>query len=210
MSARLAITRADKHSVINDPDAYKGTAAETLKSVDSAQRRVDLSLSMCTGTAAKLPPEAMYDIALTAAKLGDKQAIACFLFAAWPNSKDVDPAKGAEYRQEAEYFRNHAVEKGDWRIVQAMFSASSGTLSYGYATYIQAPDEVAQLRYARLLRLGTLPETEEARNLDLSIQILSHAVPPEVSAQTDEWAHLMYAKYYSTLPPSTQRIACDA
>jgi hypothetical protein len=211
IDARLAIQQTDKHSAINDPAAWHGEAPQVLKRMDSARQRADRSLDMCAGTAGKITNETIYGMALTAAKLGDKAAIACFLSAPWGvNSKDVDPVKALQYRQEAKVLKSHGIEKGDWRIVQAMIVAASDTLPYGYAVFTQESDDVARLRYFKLLRLGTPAGTEEAKNLDGSVEIMSSRVPPDAVPQADEWARTMYSKYYAAIPPNTRFLPCDA
>lgn len=208
---RLTIQKTDKHSPINDPAAWHGEAPEILEKMASARQRADRSLAMCADIGGKITNEKMYAIALTAAKLGDKAAIACFLTSVWPvDAKDIDPARAAYYRQEAEILKSNGIEKGDWRIVQAMNIAATDTLPYGYAVYIQKTDSVARLRYFKLLRLGTFSGSEEAKNLDGSIEIMSERVPADAVPQADAWARDMYTKYYSTIPPNTKMQPCDA
>lgn len=210
IDARMSAQAADKHSVINDPGAWHGEAPQVLERIASARMRADRSRDMCAGTASKVTNETIYDMALTAAKLGDKAAIACFLSTPRPgDSKGIDPAKALQYQQEADALKSRGIEKGDWRIVQAMSIAASDIFPYGYAVYIQKADSVARLRYFKLLRLGTPVGSEEAKNLDLSVQIMSSRVPADAVPQADEWARKMYSMYYSTIPPNTSMQPCD-
>jgi hypothetical protein len=207
MSSRLS----DRHSILNDRDRQGGSEDKTLVEMKGAQQRADASRTMCEGTKNIISNENIYDMALTAAKLGDTAASACFIAAPWPvENKDVDLSKARQYRDEAEILGESAIKKGNWRVVQAMASAASGFGNGGYSSYIYKQDFVAQLRYEKLLRLGATPDRDEAKNLDLAIQILSSRVSSADIATADEWAHKIYTKFYSTVPLPAQSTACGA
>jgi hypothetical protein len=208
---RTSALQRDKHSVLNDPNGQRGEEAQMLERMEGAQRRADASRVMCEGTETQITNEKIYDIALTAAKLGDAAATACFIASPWPvETKDIDPSKALQYRDEAETLEDRAIEKGDWRVVQAMAIATSGNAHGGYAFYIQKQDFPAQLRYNKLLRLGATTNSDEAKNLDISIEALSARVSAVDVAKADVWARSMYARYYSTVPHRAQSAACDA
>ena len=208
---RASALQHDKHSVLNDPNGQRGEAAQALDKLESAQQRADASRTMCAGTENKINNENIYDIALTAAKLGDAAATACFIASPWPvETRDVDASKAVQYREEAGTLESRAIEKGDWRIVQAMAIAMSGNGHGGYALYIQKQDFAAQLRYNKLLRLGAATNSDEAKSLDLSIEALSARISTADVVKADEWAHEMYTRYYSNTPRQGQTAACDA
>ncbi|MDQ0008203.1 hypothetical protein J2T07_000362 [Luteibacter jiangsuensis] len=177
----------------------------------ASKRRAEASRAMCRGSESKVTTSTIYDIALTAARLGDVSASACFMASLWPvSNSDVDRTKAAQYKSSAEYLATHMIEKGDWNFVQAMIIASAPGLRAGYAAYIQSDDAAAQLRYSKLLRLGVEPNSEDAKNLDRSISILSDRLQPEEIGKADEWAHGMFARYYISQPRPTVLSACDA
>jgi len=129
----------------------------------------------------------------------------------WPVANaDVDRAKAAQYENAAEYLAIHMIEKGDWHFVQAMVVASAPGMRYGYAAYIQNEDAAAQVRYSMLLRLGVAPDSDDAKNLDRAIRILSDSLRPEQVGKADEWAHDMFNRYYIPQARPTVLSACDA
>lgn len=211
----LLVRRIDSHMTwlqsLNTTQKNGILEGAHLEKSKAAQRRAEASMAMCQGSESKVTTSTIYDIALTAARLGDVPASACFMASFWQVSKsDVDRTKAVQYKGAAEYLATHMIEKGDWNFVQAMIIASAPGLRTGYAAYIQSDDTAAQLRYSKLLRLGVTPNSDDAKNLDLSISILSDRLQPKEIGKADEWAHAMFARYYISQPRPTVLSACDA
>lgn len=211
IDSRMAWLQSDKNSFVNAPEKDGPLLSSHLEKMGAARRRAELSRTFCQGSERKVTTNNIYDIALTAARLGDISASACFMASPWTvENADVDKAKGTQYKSAAEYLATHMIEKGDWHFVQAMVIASAPGMRYGYAAYIQNEDAAAQLRYTKLLRLGVASNSDDAKNLDLSISILSDRLRPETVGKADEWAHDMFNRYYVSQSRPTSLSACDA
>lgn len=211
---RMRTLLADKNSLLNRPSEHDSSSEEdkTIARMEQAAKRADASRAMCEGLEDKVTNEKIYDIALTSAKLGDAAAAACFIMAPWPvEQRDVDPTKAREYRDEAPVIEEKALNQGDWRVVRALAVSAASSGYGGYAGYIYHHDASAQLRYTKLIRLGTPSDSDEAKNLDLAIQVLTAQVSAADASEADEGAHKLYASKYSTLPPpTTQPSPCNA
>ena len=211
IDAQMAWLQSDKNSFVNAPEKDGPLLSSHLEKMEGARRRAESSRVMCQGFERKVTTKNIYDIALTAARLGDNSASACFMASPWTVANaDMDRAKGAKYKTAAEYLATHVIEKGDWHFVQAMVAASAPGMRYGYAAYIQSEDASAQLRYSMLLRFGVAPNSDDAKNLDRAISILSDSLRPEQVGKADEWAHDMFNRYYISQARPTVLSACDA
>jgi len=211
IDSQMAWLQSDKNSFVNAPEKDGPLLSSHIEKMEGARKRAESSRAMCQGSESKVTAKNIYDVALTAARLGDNSASACFMASPWTVANaDVDKAKAAQYKTAAEYLEKHMIEKGDWHFVQAMAIASAPGMRYGYAAYIQNGDPALQLRYSMLLRLGVAPNSDDAKNLDRAISILSDSLRPEQVGKADEWAHDMFNRYYVSQSRPTVLSACDA
>lgn len=190
----------------NVPDLANHPAGEAYR------QRIERWRPMCEGSELKVTEGSMYDIALTAARLGDIDAAACFVAAPWGDSR-VDRSKRGAYRAAFDEIVEQALPRGDWRFVQAMVSASSTIMSTGYAAMIHHPDAAQLLRYMKLLRLGAIPGSAYATELDVSIDIVADQLQPQVITDADAWADGMFRRYYIAQPQPQDmatRTGCDS
>jgi hypothetical protein len=206
----------------NEPRALSEDEQRWIDGWEQAQDFIERNAGYCKGIQANEIDKLMVSALLTAAKLGDEEAAACFVAdgiyyarttvdgQSWPAERD-DAELAALYNAEALGVAEAGLKKGDWRMVAMLASAyARGDSANPFGYKLAAPNDEKRYLYGALSQLGvTNPDWLErirAAPLDPAAFGLSEARARELR---DE-ARQLFDEYFRDSGPYPEDFAlCD-
>lgn len=158
-----------------------------LDSMALRQQAVSKDQALCDGVSQQMLDTLVPNIA-QAAKLGDKQARACYLDRGPlydAHSLLRHPESLRAYRSAASAMIQSGLDAGDWRVVDLLrqaYEPGSNSLLAG----VLGNDPVQHYRYLKLYRLGA--ESHRADGLDRQLAPIASTLSPAQIAEADAWA----------------------
>jgi hypothetical protein len=150
----------------NEPRALSEDEQHWIDGWEQAQDFIQRNAAYCKGIDVNEIDRLMVTALLTAAKLGDEDAAACFVSdgmyyarttvdgQTWPAERD-DPALAAIYNAEALSMAEAGLKKGDWRMVAMLGSAyTQGDSANPFGNRLAAPNDEKRYLYGILRQLG--------------------------------------------------------
>lgn len=158
-----------------------------LNAAELTQQRVRQDQVLCDGVGEEML-DALVENMAQAARLGDKEARACYLERGPlydPRSLLSHPQSLSAYRQQVPAMIQSGLVAGDWRLVDLLRQAYEPGSSSLLAGLLGA-DPVQHYRYLRLYRLGA--ESHRIAGLDRQLAAAAANLTPEQVADADRWA----------------------
>lgn len=135
--------------------------------------------------------------ALRAAKLGDEQALDCYIGSSSHQMPDLlnHPEWLTDYKRNAPALVQSALHNGDWVIVGLLQFAYQGGFDASFLNQMIDPDPVMYYRYLRLQRLGA--SGNFADKLDKLIDQAARQLSAAEITDADAWASDTYTRYFN-------------
>jgi len=169
-------------------------------------QRADHQAAVCDGPGEAERVRLRYQAAVMAAKFGNTDAQACVVGGDFKQTQMLLPEEEKErYQIDAIGYFKSAMERGDWRVVQAMTIRRRGFGHvHGLQYLLTDGDDQTVYRMFRLLRMGAVGDY--AATLDLQLRSFSWGgVDPEKFEEADAWAKQEYEQHFSKSAPLTER-----
>ncbi|HJR72798.1 MAG TPA: hypothetical protein VJ806_04085 [Luteimonas sp.] len=167
-----------------------------LEAMELRQQSAHAVQDLCAGVDEAMLGATVASLA-QAARLGDKDARACYL-----DRGPLYDARGLlarpqslqTYRQQAQEMIRSGLAAGDWRVVDLLRQAYEPGAQNLLAGLVGA-DPVQHYRYLKLYRLGAEPHRAAA--LDRQLGVAAANLAPAQRAQADQWAQEMRRDRFS-------------
>ena len=143
--------------------------------------------------------EAFFQSTVAAAKAGNPDAQMCYVASDFDLNRPWTREEVAAYKADVGAYANAAMNRGDWRIVQA-FMTSPRVLGHmnGLLGLIDDGNPVTIYKMNRLARLGA--SGAYAARLDSIALDPDSPLPAQTVTEADTWARTMYQDHFSQSP----------
>ena len=154
--------------------------------------------AICSGTSDEDEVRLRFEAVTTAAKMDDTDAQLCAVQGDFDQRLyALSDSQKEQYQIDAITYLKNALERGDWRVVQALTVASrtfghTHNLSY----LVTEGDAQTVYRMLRLLRMGAVGDYAAGLDKQLADYMSVEGAPAKY-AEADAWAQQEYEKYFS-------------
>lgn len=209
-----------------DPDQPRKLSEDEQRWIDGweqAQEFIRRNAAYCKGLPAGEIDKLKASALLTAAKLGDEEAAACFvsdtLYYARPMSYDDttyaaerdDPELAEMYSTEAVQVAEAGVYRGDWRMVAMLISIySEGSSANPFGRKVAQPDGEKRYLYGHLQQLGVTDPEWLQRIREMPLQPAEFGINDMRAKELRDEAQRLFDMYFRDSGPFPQDLAlCD-
>ena len=189
---------------------------------EQAQEFIKQNGAYCKGLPAGEIDKLKASALLTAAKLGDEEAAACFvsdtfyyarpmdLQQTYPAERD-DPELAAMYSTEALPLAEAGVRKGDWRMVAMLNSFYSiGSSANPFGSKLARPDGEKRYLYGFLVQLGVTDPDWLKRIREMPLQPAEFGITDARALELRDEAQQLFDEYFRDSGPYPEDLAlCD-
>lgn len=185
--------------------AFAASDADLAFADKTMDRGRDIALH-CNGVSADMLDQ-LDDAMLRAARLGDTQARACYVY----RGPGIDmqsllraPQSLRVYRNAAPQLIDQALEEGDWAMVRVLMHASrfvgpnEPASVDDLATALLGPDPIRLYRYSKLYSLGAGGLASSL--MELGLDQAASRLSPEQRAEADAWARAFHQQHFADNP----------
>lgn len=182
----------------------------------SVEKSRDLALNVlktCPKGGAVSAEDRFYIATAAAANGGSKDAQLCYLRGRFDVNRAWTEVELQAFRRDAPNYISAAMERGDWRVVQLLWSASPNVV-YQYGLMSQAIDglELTRYRMNRLLRLGSAsPQYNAFLDNNAPAMRMKTVSESDEKDSADRWAEEIYRGFFKSSERLTEApLVCSA